>query len=106
MRLSVTPRELTWVHPDRGEGGIRWAEVGAFVLRETAKGDDITICLVPRAGEAEDGFMLSANDFGLGVEEGEARLSGFVSEITPFLPADIVVDRAMRKKMAEWGLRT
>jgi len=104
MRLNVSARGIAWIHPDRGSGMMQWTEVGARVLRE-AEGRSAALCLVPRSRPAEETFVLVAEDFGVGPEEGDVRLRGFVEEIIRFLPSDIVIDRAMKNKLKEWNIR-
>ena len=104
MRLSVTSRGVAWVHPEKGSGALYWKEIGALMVREPGNGTSTAVCLVPQDRPAEECFVLSTGDFGIGDEAGEARLREFVKQILPMLPSDLNIDRGTRKRLADWGI--
>lgn len=105
MRLSVGPRGIAWIHPGRGGGAMQWGEVGALSLRKADGRDAEAVCLIPRGGPPEGTFILAADDFGVARDQADERLRIFVESILPKLPSDLVIERDMRRKMEEWGVR-
>ena len=105
MRLSAGPHGIAWIHPVRGGGAMQWREVGALSLRRRDAHEAEAVCLIPRSGAAELTFILAEDDFGAGEADADRRLRTFVESVLPKLPEDLVIDRDMRRKMGEWGIR-
>jgi hypothetical protein len=104
MKVAVSAGGFGWIHPARGSGMLPWKDIGALILNEGERAGGTSVCLVPRGEPAGVGCVISTEDLGVGPEKGEEMLRAFVERILPMLPADVTVDRGMRRKLAEWGL--
>lgn len=110
MQLSVTPVGISWIHPDRGGGEMKWSEIGALVVRDVGAGQELAVYLVPPGGgDPEEsgyfaGFILTTADLGRFGAAGEAKIREFVVQIWPYLKPEINIDRGTRRWLEKWGV--
>jgi hypothetical protein len=112
IRLIHNALGVAWTHPERGNGSIRYRDVGALIIREDWGGAELAVYLVPKtqsqshAGRLHpaDSFVLTVRDLAAGPEEGEAGLRAFTASVLPRLPSDVTLDRGTRHRLEQWGL--
>lgn len=104
MRFVVSPHGVLWNHPQKGSGGLLWADIGALSIREDGMGGELALILTPRERDAGPSLIALASEMSPSPRKSRQVMLDYLTVLLRHLPPETVIDRPTRAWLKRNGL--